>query len=66
MNTAELRAAIARAGTTNRELAKIIGISEQSFHNKIRGDTEFKGSEIGKLSASLNLSMDAVNAIFFN
>lgn len=66
MNQPELRAAVARAGITNRELSLNLQISEQAFYNKIKGQTEFKNSEIKKLAELLNLSMDDVNAIFFD
>lgn len=66
MNCPELRASIARVGVSNRELAKILGLSEQSFYNKIQGETEFKGSEIKRLATALHLSMEEVNIIFFD
>lgn len=66
MNTAELRAAIARAGKTYRGLARSIGISEQAFYNKLNGESDFKASEIKTLRGELNLTSDEVNYIFFN
>ena len=66
MNCAELRASIARAGVTNRKLAEALGLSEQSFYNKIQGITEFKGSEIKCLANTLHLSMNELNTIFFD
>lgn len=66
MNYPEFRAAIARAGVTNRDLARNLGMSEQAFYNKANGLTEFKNSEIKKLTSLLCLSMDAVNQIFFD
>lgn len=66
MNSGEFRMAIARAGTSNREVAANLGLSEQAFYNKINGRTEFKNSEIVKLTKLLRLSMDAVNIIFFD
>lgn len=64
MNYPELRASIARAGVTNRKLSEFLGISEQTFYNKMQGGTEFKGSEIKKLAGILCLSMTDVNNIF--
>jgi lambda repressor-like predicted transcriptional regulator len=61
----EFRAAVARAGKSIRSLASDIGISEQAFHNKLNGKTEFKGSEIKRISEVLGLRPDAVNHIFF-
>ena len=66
MNFPELRAAIARVGITNRRLPEYLGLSEQAFYNKIQGETEFKGSEIKGLAKILHLSMQDVNAIFFD
>ena len=66
MNNQELRVAMAKAGTTNRDLAKELGLSDQAFYNKINGITEFKNSEIIRLAHALSLSMDAVNSIFFD
>lgn len=65
MNATELRAAIARAGVTNRKIAEAIGISEQALSNKLKGTVEFKGSEIKKLADILRLNLDAINLIFF-
>lgn len=66
MNYPELRAAVARMGLTNRDLAKSLKISEQALYNKVAGKTEFKNSEIKKLSIILKLAMDQVNNIFFD
>lgn len=66
MDETALRVAIARAGVTNRFLARNLGISEQAFYNKISGESEFKSSEIRKLSGLLNLSFNDINDIFFS
>ena len=65
MDRSELRAEIARQGTSNRALAKDLGISEQAFYNKLNGITEFKESEIKALAKTLALSPSQVNLIFF-
>lgn len=66
MNYPCLRAAIAKAGVSNRTLAYNLGLSEQAFYNKAAGRTEFKNSEIKILAKELDLSMKAVNEIFFD
>ena len=66
MNSAELKAAIARTNITYRAIAARLGISEQAFYNKMNGKTEFKNSEIVKLTDMLSLNQNAVNLIFFN
>lgn len=64
MNLPEFRAAVARADITNRSLAGYLGLSEQALYNKMSGKTEFKNSEIVKLTEILDLSMEDVNLIF--
>lgn len=65
MNSAELKAEIARAGKTYRSLARALNISEQAFYNKLNGETEFKASEIKTLTRELGLTSEAINYIFF-
>ena len=64
MNYSKFREAVAYVGISNREIAKLLGISEQSLYNKATGKTEFKNSEIKLLSQILSLSLDKVNDIF--
>ena len=66
MNVPELRAAIARSGETNRSIAKHLDISEQALNKKIKGETEFKSSEIKTVAQVLSLSLSDVNLIFFD
>lgn len=66
MNYPELRAAIARNGVSNRSIASQLSITEQALNNKMNGKTEFKNSEIKKLSQLLGLSLGEVNYIFFD
>ena len=61
-NTEELNIAILRSGLTKREIAKRLGISEQSLLLKITNKNEFKASEIGKMCEILKLND---NSIFF-
>lgn len=62
----EFKVAMVRAGTTQTELAKRIGISDMSLYRKINGITEFKGSEISALERLLNLSPTQRDQIFFS
>lgn len=64
MNLPEFRAAVARAGVSNRAIAAHLELSEQALYNKMNGKTEFKNSEIVKLAEILGLSMNDVNVIF--
>ena len=66
MNYPEFRAAVARSGKTHREIAASLNLSEQALYNKVNGQSEFKNSEIKKLSSLLGLSMWDVNSIFFD
>lgn len=63
---AELRAATARAGKTNRQLAKDLELSEQAYYNKIKGRVQFKNSEMVMLARLLALDKNMVNHIFFD
>lgn len=66
MNNCELRIALVKNNVSNRDLAMMIGLSEQALYNKINGTTEFKNSEIKKIAEFLNLSLQDVNNIFFD
>lgn len=63
-NTVELEVAIKRAGITKRKLAETLGLSEMGLYKKINNITEFKASEIAKLSEILDLPNK--DEIFFN
>lgn len=67
MNKAKLKSVMTLHGDTNKDLAEILGISEQSVSCKINENgTEFKQGEIKKISDRYNLSPDEVTAIFFD
>ena len=66
MNKELLRSVMALYGDTNKTLAAFIGISEQSFSNKINENgTEFKKGEIAKIKERYHLTCDQVDRIFF-
>ena len=66
MNKARLRSIMTLHGDTNKDLAEMLGISEQSFSCKINENgTEFKQGEITKIKDRYNLSPDELVAIFF-
>ncbi len=60
-----LRAAIIVAGYKIPQLAEMLGISVQSFYNKINNRTEFLASEIDALCAALHLTVVQRMSIFF-
>ena len=67
MNSLMLESVKTLHGDTNKDLAKFLGLSEQSVCNKINENgTEFKLGEIRKLKDRYNLSPDDVDAIFFD
>lgn len=55
-NSNLLRGRIAEKGYTQREVAKMIGITYQSFSEKINNKSNFKVSEIIKLCDILDIS----------
>ena len=61
-----LRSIMVLHGDTNKDLAALLGVSEQSISNKINENgTEFKQGEIAKIKDKYNLSAEQVDAIFF-
>ena len=64
MNTNLLKGAIASNGITQKELAKIIGMSNNSLSRKIQGQREFTLGEVVSICKALNISEPA--DIFFN
>ncbi len=54
-NTLELEIAIKRAGLTRKEIADKLGISLMGLYKKINNITEFKASEISKLTELLKI-----------
>lgn len=66
MNKELLRSIMALHGDTNKDLAELLGITEQSVSCKINEKgTEFKQGEIAKIIDKYNLSPEQVDSIFF-
>jgi predicted transcriptional regulator len=66
MNKELLRSIMVLHGDTNKDLAELLGISEQSVSAKINENkTEFKQGEIAKIAAKYNLSPEQIQSIFF-
>ena len=66
MNQIEFKVAQIRAGLSNEEIAKNLGINIVTFYRKFNGDSEFTLSELIKLKQIFGLSNDDVDRIFFN
>ena len=63
--TNELKAARARAGVTQAELAKKIGMCVPAFSIRENGKREFTVSEVNDIAKVLRLSQADVVKIFF-
>lgn len=67
MNKELLRSIMVLHGDTNKDLAELLSISEQSVSGKINEKgTEFKQGEIAKIKDKYALTPEQVEAIFFN
>lgn len=66
INTKLLEKKISDSGMTMVSLAEKTGILRESLYNKLKGNTEFKASEISSLSKVLRLSTRERDAIFFD
>lgn len=55
LNKNLLRAAIAKAGITQGQLAERIGVSENTISSRINGSSCFNTEEIDKICAELNI-----------
>jgi hypothetical protein len=67
MNSVLLKSVMTLHRDTNKDLAKFLGLSEQSVCNKINETgTEFKLGEIRKIKDRYQLSPEAVDTIFFD
>ena len=65
LNEKLLRLKIEDSGITYTAIAKKIGITREGLYKKLSGDSEFKASEIVKISNILNLTVAERNRIFF-
>ena len=65
MNANLLRSKIMEKGYSNIEFAELIGIKKTALYRKLKGITEFKASEIQKISKALNLTNSQIIDIFF-
>lgn len=65
-DTKLLRETIDSSGMSITFISNEIGISREALYKKISNTTEFKASEITKLSKILNLSNRARDVIFFD
>ena len=52
-------------GVTIVSIANKVGTTREGFYKKLSGETEFKASEIEKITEALRLSKKERDAIFF-
>jgi DNA-binding phage protein len=64
-NSELLKAIAKKKHITLQKLAEISGLTRQGLYKKLDNESEFKASEIQKISACLGLSNSEKNAIFF-
>lgn len=64
-DTKMLRTTIESRGLKYKYIADELGITPYGFQKKAENDSEFKASEIKKLSELLELSLDEKEQIFF-
>lgn len=65
-NTALLEVIIAFSGKTKKELADMLGITEELFQKKINGYADFMVSEVEILARELKMTDSVINYAFFN
>ena len=65
-DTTYLKVKMTIKGVTNRELARILGISECNFSRKLNNRTNWSVDQIKTVSKYLNLSDKELGKIFFS
>lgn len=65
VDTGTLRVVIKESGLKNKWLADKLGVTEQTFCNKMGGRSQFKADEIRLLATLLRLRAKEVQEIFF-
>ena len=66
MNSWKLRSLLYRQHRTCSDLEKVLGISKTALYRKLKGETEFKRSEIQAMIDYFGLDEQQTQDIFFN
>ena len=66
MNKNLFRAMHTAHGDTQKQVADILGIAEQTLSSKVNGETDFKHSEIKTLIDRYGLTPEQDDTIFFS
>ena len=61
----KLKGKLVEAGMSQNQIADFLGVNATTVNHKVNGKTEFKASEMKKLSEKLRLSAEEFNDIFF-
>lgn len=64
-NTRMLNDKIHQSGLKKQYIAEKIGVSRSTFYSQLKGEAEFKGSQIIALANLIGLTSAERNAIFF-
>lgn len=65
MNFEKLQSVLKESHISIPQFAEIVGVKKKAMYQKMRGETEFKRSEIKKAKVALNLSDEKLIDIFF-
>lgn len=65
LDTKKLKAKIVEEGLTQKDLAKKIGVSENTLTRKINGKRDFYIGEIDKICEALHISDNSLKAQIF-
>ena len=66
MQSNEMKAVIAKNNDTQVKLAEILGLQVSGLNARINGQIDFRASEIKKIAQRYNLSLEELDAIFFD
>lgn len=64
MDTQKLKGKMAERNVTQKDLAHILNVTENTFSYKLSGKSDFSLSEVRKISQRLSLTKDEMVTIF--
>ncbi|MCC8183019.1 MAG: helix-turn-helix domain-containing protein [Clostridiales bacterium] len=66
MKTNEIRAARIRLGISSADMARSLGVSDEAYRRKERGDTRIKADDVPIIAEKLQLTPQQVNDFIFD
>ena len=66
MKTNEIRAARIKKGKSAKDMGTVLGVSEDSYYKKERGDVKFCINDVPLLAEEFEWTLQDVNYIFFD